>query len=69
MTRRNSTAKRMRGRRYELTDAAWERIEPLLPRQGRRGKWADHRTTLNGMERQVSGAELRHGMARCSRTL
>lgn len=37
------------GRRYELTDEAWERIEPLLPGQGRGGKWADHRTVLNGM--------------------
>lgn len=26
------------GRRYELTDAAWERIEPLLPKQRRGGK-------------------------------
>lgn len=37
------------GRRYELTDLAWERIEPLLPKQGPGGKWNDHRTTLNGM--------------------
>lgn len=37
------------GRRYELTDEAWERIEPLLPAQGRGGRWNDHRTTLNGM--------------------
>jgi transposase len=37
------------GRRYELTDEAWERIEPLLPRQRRGGRWADHRTVLNGM--------------------
>lgn len=37
------------GRRYELTDDGWERIEPLLPTQRRGGKWADHRTVLNGM--------------------
>lgn len=37
------------GRRYELRDEAWERIEPLLPKQGRGGRWNDHRTTLNGM--------------------
>ncbi len=37
------------GRRYELTDAGWERIEPLLPKQSRGGRWADHRTVLNGM--------------------
>lgn len=37
------------GRRYELTDDGWERIRPLLPRQGRGGRWADHRTVLNGM--------------------
>ncbi len=37
------------GRRYEVTDEAWERIEPLLPRQSCGGRWNDHRTTLNGM--------------------
>ena len=37
------------GRRYEMTDEAWERIEPLLPVQGRGGRWNDHRTTINGM--------------------
>jgi len=37
------------GRRYEMTDEAWERIEPLLPKQRRGGRWADHRTVLNGM--------------------
>jgi putative transposase len=36
-------------RRYELTDEAWERIAPLLPRQKRGGKWREHRTILNGM--------------------
>lgn len=38
-----------RGKRYELTDDGWERIEPLLPKQRRGGKWAEHRTVLNGM--------------------
>jgi transposase len=37
------------GKRYELTDDAWERIEPLLPTQRRGGRWAEHRTVLNGM--------------------
>lgn len=37
------------GRRYELTDEGFERIEPLLPTQRRGGKWADHRTVLNGI--------------------
>ncbi len=38
-----------RGRRYELRDEAYERIEPLLPKQKPGGRWADHRTVLNGM--------------------
>lgn len=42
-------AGKKRGRRYELTDEAWDRIKPLLPKQGRGGRWADHRTVLNGM--------------------
>jgi transposase len=42
-------AGRKPGRRYEMTDEAWERIEPLLPKQGRGGRWNDHRTMLNGM--------------------
>jgi len=37
------------GKRYELTDEAWERIEPLLPKQRRGGKWSDHRRLLNGI--------------------
>jgi transposase len=37
------------GRRYELTEEGWERIEPLLPAQQRGGRWANHRTVLNGM--------------------
>ncbi len=36
--------------RGELTDEAWGRIEPLLPRNGRRGKqWTDHRQVINGI--------------------
>lgn len=36
--------------RGELTDAAWERIEPLLPKNGRRGKqWRDHRTVIDAV--------------------
>ncbi len=37
-------------KRSELTDGAWERIAPLLPANGRRGKqWKDHRTVVNGI--------------------
>jgi len=36
-------------RRYELTDEAWQRLEPLMPPQAPGGRWNDHRTTLNGM--------------------
>lgn len=39
-----------RGRCYELRDEAYERIEPLLPKQrSGGGQWVDHRTVLNGM--------------------
>lgn len=38
-----------RPRRYELTDEAFERIEPLLPKHKPGGQWKDHRTVLNGM--------------------
>jgi len=38
------------GRRYELRDEAYERIEPLLPKQrSGGGRWVDHRIVLNGM--------------------
>jgi transposase len=37
-------------RRHELTEAAWEQIQPLLPPPGRPGsQWADHRRVLNGI--------------------
>ena len=36
--------------RHELTDAAWARIEPLLPPTGRRGgRWRDHRQVINAI--------------------
>lgn len=35
--------------RYELTDEQWHLLENLFPRQGRGGRWLDHRTVLNGM--------------------
>ncbi|WP_434092479.1 IS5 family transposase [Streptomyces flaveolus] len=36
--------------RGELTDAAWERIEPLLPQLDGRGRpWRDHRQVVNGV--------------------
>ena len=49
MNTKNAAASKKRGRRYELTDDGWERIESLLPKQARGGRWADHRTVLNGM--------------------
>src|SRR5512143_1820275 len=36
--------------RGELTDAAWARIEPLLPvTGGRGGRWRDHRQVINAI--------------------
>jgi transposase len=35
-------------RRHELTDGQWELIKDLFPAQGRGGRWADHRTAVNG---------------------
>jgi transposase len=36
--------------RHELTDAAWTRIEPLLPATGARGgRWRDHRLVMNAI--------------------
>lgn len=37
--------------RHDLTDAEWERLEPLLPdRSPRRGgRWVDHRLVINGV--------------------
>jgi transposase len=37
--------------RHDLTDAEWERLEPLLPdRTPRRGgRWSDHRSVVNGV--------------------
>lgn len=37
-------------RRGEITDRAWEQIEPLLPESGRPGgRWRDHRAVVNGI--------------------
>ncbi|MEU9148921.1 transposase, partial [Streptomyces sp. NPDC048349] len=37
-------------RRHELTNAQWEPIAPLLPETGGPGgRWADHRTVVNGL--------------------
>jgi transposase len=36
-------------RPYELTDAQWTLIEPLMPTRRPGGRWNDHRTTLDGM--------------------
>ena len=36
--------------RGDLTDAAWAKIAPLLPKNGRRGgQWRDHRQVVNGI--------------------
>src|SRR5829696_6239280 len=54
-------------RRSELTDGAWERIAPLLPENGRRGKqWKD---PPHGRERHPVEAEDRGALARPARTL
>ena len=37
-------------RRGEITDRAWQQIEPLLPDYGQSGgQWRDHRTVVNGI--------------------
>jgi transposase len=35
--------------RYELSDQQWDLLKGLFPKQGRGGRWLDHRTVLNGM--------------------
>jgi transposase len=36
--------------RFDLTDREWAILEPLLPRQTKRGtKWRDHRQVINGI--------------------
>ncbi|TDD16495.1 transposase [Nonomuraea diastatica] len=36
--------------RGDLTNAEWERLRPLLPEGGGRGRrWNDHRTTIDGV--------------------
>jgi transposase len=37
--------------RHDLTDAEWERLEPLLPDRTpkRGGRWSDHRQVINGV--------------------
>ncbi|RPE26643.1 transposase [Streptomyces sp. Ag109_O5-1] len=38
------------GHRGDLTDAQWERLEPLLSVSDRRcGRWRDHRQVINGV--------------------
>ena len=35
---------------YELNDEQWAQIEPLLPKNGQRGRqWKDHRLMINGI--------------------
>src|SRR5687768_11498687 len=37
-------------RRGEITDQAWQELEPLLPGYGQSGgQWREHRTTINGI--------------------
>lgn len=56
MSRKRKTKKKrhqkqqdQRRRRYELTDEAFARIEPLLPKPRPGGQWKEHRSILNGM--------------------
>ncbi len=52
MTRKQRTGRSVDGRpgrRYEMTDDGFARIEDLLPRQQRGGKWNEHRSVINGM--------------------
>ena len=35
--------------RGDLSDEQWELVRGLMPRQGRGGKWNDHRVTLDGV--------------------
>ncbi len=35
--------------RGDLSDAEWGLVQGLMPRQGRGGKWNDHRTTVDGI--------------------
>jgi len=37
--------------RHDLTDAEWDRLEPLLPDRApaRGGRWSDHRQLINGV--------------------
>ena len=45
----------------KLTDGVWERIAPLLPENGRRGKqWKDHRTIINGILWKLRTEARRH---------
>nr|WP_256098593.1 IS5 family transposase [Streptomyces agglomeratus] len=55
--------------RGELNDAAWERIEPLLPQVDGRGRpWRDHRQVVNGvlwrLRTGLRGVTCRSGMGR-----
>ena len=47
-------------KRHELTDEQWLLIADLFPAQERGGRWADHRTMINGiMWRLRAGAPWR----------
>ena len=40
--------------REEITDRAWQEIEPLLAEYGQSaGRWRDHRTIVNGILRKL----------------
>ena len=56
-------------RRWELTDEAWARVEPLLPQGGRRGgRWGERRTVTNGILWQLrTGAPWRDLPEHCDR--
>jgi len=48
----------------ELTDTAWDRLMPLLPKNGHSGKqWRDHRQVIDGILWRLCT------LARCARPL
>jgi transposase len=48
---------------YRLSDAKWEQIEALLPRNGRRGgQWKDHRHMIDGILRAQSDGGRRRNL-------
>jgi len=57
--------------RHDLTDEEWERLRVFLPSgpQQRGGRWADHRTVINGIFFRTPGGLPVAGPARGLREL